>query len=318
MDITEASERSERILAEIESAVIVDREFLETVLTGILAEGHVLLEDVPGTGKTLTARSLSTALGLEFNRIQFTPDLLPADVTGSHIYNEETGEFSFREGPIFSNVVLADEINRAPPKTQAALLEAMEEKQVSIEGETRNLDEPFFVIATQNPVEQEGTFELPEAQRDRFIVKTKMGYPDRDGELILLQNRDGRTTQAPTVEQVIDRATLTEMQAAVEEVSVDEQLMLYMIDLCRETRDHEATEVGVSPRGVQRLFEASRARAVIDGSEFVAPEHVAAVARPVLSHRLVLRTDASVRGTQKDDVAEDVIDQVEIPGVVKS
>lgn len=318
MDTTEASEHSERILAEIERAVIVDRGFLETVLTGILAKGHVLLEDVPGTGKTLTARSLSTALGLEFNRIQFTPDLLPADVTGSHIYNEETGEFSFREGPIFSNVVLADEINRAPPKTQAALLEAMEEKQVSIEGETRVLAEPFFVIATQNPVEQEGTFELPEAQRDRFIVKTKIGYPERDGELTLLKRRDDRTMQAPTVDQVIDRETLTEIQAAVEEVSVDEQLMLYMIDLCRETRNHDATEVGVSPRGVQRLFEASRARAVIDGSEFVAPEHVAAVAGPVLSHRLVLRTDASVRGTQKGDVVEEVLEQVEIPGVVES
>lgn len=318
MDIDKASDRCDAILEEIQSAVIVDEEFLKTVLTGILADSHVLLEDVPGTGKTLTARTLSTTLGLDFNRIQFTPDLLPSDITGSHIYDEGTGEFSFREGPVFSNVVLADEINRAPPKTQAALLEAMEEKQVSIEGETRPLPEPFFVLATQNPVEQEGTFELPEAQRDRFMIKTRMGYPEREGEISLLKLRDGRTEQIPSVERLIDESILQGIQAVIEQVTVEEEMMGYMVDLCRGTREHESTDVGVSPRGIQRLFEASRARAVIEGSAFVAPEHVTAVARSVMSHRVVLKTDASVRGTTKADVVDDVLDSVEVPGVVTS
>jgi MoxR-like ATPase len=214
--------------------------------------------------------------------------------------------------------VLADEINRAPPKTQAALLEAMEEKQVSIEGETMPLKEPFFVIATQNPVEQEGTFELPEAQRDRFIIKSKMGYPERDGELTLLKQRAGRTERTPTVEQVIDADKLSQMQRAVEQVTVDEELMGYMVDICRETREHEATEIGVSPRGMQRFFEAARARAAISGSDFVAPEHVTAIAQPVLAHRLVLKTEAAVRGTEKEEVVEEVVGEVEVPGVVES
>ena len=317
MDVERASDRCGAVLEEISDAVVVDERFLETVLTGILAEGHVLLEDVPGTGKTLTARSLATAVGLEFNRVQFTPDLLPSDVTGSHVYDEDTGEFGFREGPVFANVVLADEINRAPPKTQAALLEAMEETQVSVEGETRPLPEPFFVIATQNPVEQEGTFELPEAQRDRFIVKTGMGYPERNGELQLLRRRDGRAERTPTVDGVIDGATLEEMQAVADDVAVDEELMEYMVDVCRATRSHDAAAVGVSPRGLQRFYEAARARAVIAGLEFVVPEHVAAVAKSVLTHRIVLETDASVRGVRKADVVEEVLGNREIPGVVE-
>jgi MoxR-like ATPase len=317
MELPEASTHCQEVLSEIERAVIAETAFLETVLTGIVAEGHVLLEDVPGTGKTLTARCLASALGLEFNRIQFTPDLLPADVTGSHIYDEEAGEFSFREGPVFSNVVLADEINRAPPKTQAALLEAMEEKQVSVEGTTRDLPEPFFVIATQNPVEQEGTFELPEAQLDRFIIKTEMGYPERDGELTLLEERAGRQSRTPMAETVIGRDRLAAIQGVAETVDVSRDLMLYMIDLCRATREHDATDVGVSPRGIQRLFEAARARAVLDGSEYVVPEHISAIAESVLTHRIVLRTDASVRGTQKEDVLEDVLNRIEVPGVTR-
>ena len=315
MELLEASTQCQDVLSEIERVVITETTFLETVLTGIIAEGHVLLEDVPGTGKTLTARCLASTLGLEFNRIQFTPDLLPSDVTGSHIYDEEAGEFSFREGPVFSNVVLADEINRAPPKTQAALLEAMEEKQVSTEGTTRDLPEPFFVIATQNPVEQEGTFELPEAQLDRFIIKTEMGYPERDGELSLLEQRADRSSRTPMAGGVIDGDRLVEIQNVAERVEVSRDLLLYMVDLCRATREHDATDVGVSPRGLQRLFEAARAKAVLHGSEYVVPDHISAVAESVLTHRLVLRTDASVRGTQKADVVEDVLDRVEVPGV---
>ncbi len=318
MNVREANDVCESVVDAVHGAVITDRAFLETVLTGILAEGHVLLEDVPGTGKTLTANSLATALGLEFNRVQFTPDLLPADVTGSHIYDEGEASFEFREGPIFANVVLADEINRAPPKTQAALLEAMEEKQVSTEGETRPLPEPFFVIATQNPVEQEGTFELPEAQRDRFIVKTEMGYPDRDGEFELLQRRAGRIERTPSVEPVIEGEVVLDLQRVVEEVSVEDALLEYMIDVCRATRRHEATAVGVSPRGLQRLFEASRAHAVVRGREFVVPEDVKRMARPTLTHRLVLTTDAAVRGTEKADVISRVLETTEVPAVVES
>jgi len=317
MNVREANDVCQSVLDAVHGAVITDRAFLETVLTGILAEGHVLLEDVPGTGKTLTANSLATALGLEFNRVQFTPDLLPADVTGSHIYDEGEASFEFREGPIFSNVVLADEINRAPPKTQAALLEAMEEKQVSTEGETRPLPEPFFVIATQNPVEQEGTFELPEAQRDRFIVKTEMGYPDRDGEFELLQRRAGRIDRTPSVEPVIEGEVVLALQRVVEDVSVEDALLEYMIDVCRATRRHEATAVGVSPRGLQRLFEASRAHAVVRGREFVVPEDVKRMARPTLTHRLVLTTDAAVRGTEKADVITRVLETTEVPAVVE-
>ncbi len=317
MNVNEATDACQAVVDEIHGAVITDRTFLETVLTGILAEGHVLLEDVPGTGKTLTAQSIATALGLEFNRIQFTPDLLPADVTGSHVYDESEGDFEFREGPIFANVVLADEINRAPPKTQAALLEAMGERQVSTEGETRELPDPFFVIATQNPVDQEGTFELPEAQRDRFMIKTEMGYPPRGGELELLRRRAGRVDREPSVGGVIDDDTVLDLQGVVEGVDVDEAIMAYMIDLCRGTRTHSGTEVGVSPRGLQRLFEASRARAIISGREFVVPEDVKRMVGPALTHRLVLTTDAAVRGTEKRDVIEAVLERTEVPAVVE-
>src|SRR6056297_1191974 len=205
MNVREASEQSDAILDAISEAVIADEEFLETVLLGVVGRGHVLLEDVPGTGKTLTANSFATALGLSFSRIQFTPDLLPADVTGTHVFNEQDGSFEFNEGPIFANVVLADEINRAPPKTQAALLEAMEEGQVTVDGETHQLPSPFFVIATQNPVDQEGTFPLPEAQIDRFLVKSSIGYPELAGEEELLRRRAGRAEQAPTVDRVLDQ-----------------------------------------------------------------------------------------------------------------
>src|SRR6056297_1097767 len=220
MDVTQAHEECETVLETIGEAVIADRRFFEDILVGVIGRGHVLLEDVPGTGKTLTARSVATALGLSFSRVQFTPDLLPADVTGTNIYDERDGVFEFAEGPIFANVVLADEINRAPPKTQAALLEAMEEGQVTVDGETHPLPEPFFVMATQNPVEQEGTFSLPEAQLDRFMVKSSMGYPDREGELDLLDRRADRTAQSPSVSSVLDHQRVTALQEIPETVTV--------------------------------------------------------------------------------------------------
>jgi MoxR-like ATPase len=315
MDVTDAAAECTAVLDEVQSAVITDRGFLERVLTGILARGHVLFEDVPGVGKTLTARSLATALGLEFSRVQFTPDLLPSDVTGTNVYNEGDGSFEFAEGPIFANVVLADEINRAPPKTQAALLEAMEERQVTVDGETYQLPEPFFVMATQNPVEQEGTFALPEAQRDRFMIKSSMGYPDRDGELELLDRRADRTAQAPGVGPVIDTGTVRDLQEVPESVTVERKVREYVVDLGRATRADERVEVGVSPRGIQRLFEAVRAFAAIAGRDYVVPDDVKQVAEAVFAHRLVLTAESSVRSVSKRAVLADVMDSVEVPTV---
>jgi len=317
MNAEQAAERTAAVVDTVQSAVVLDEEFLKTVLTGALAGGHVLLEDVPGTGKTLTANSIATALGLSFKRIQFTPDLLPADITGSNVYDEGTGEFTFSKGPVFANVVLADEINRAPPKTQAALLEAMEEGQVSVGGETHPLPEPFFVIATQNPVEQEGTFELPEAQRDRFVVKSSIGYPDRSGERELIDRRAERERSTPSVEQVVDAAAFEDLRSVPNRVDVSEELRDYIVDLGRETRTLGPVDVGVSPRGTQRLFEAARARAVIEGRDYVAPDDVKQVAKPVIQHRLVLTAEASVRSVSKADLVERVLERVDVPAMAE-
>jgi MoxR-like ATPase len=315
MELPEASDACSSVLDAVSTAVIADREVLETTLLGVLAGGHVLLEDVPGTGKTLTARSLATALGLEFSRVQFTPDLLPADVTGTHVYNERDREFEFRAGPVFANVVLADEINRAPPKTQAALLEAMEEEQVTVDGETRQLPDPFFVIATQNPVEQEGTFPLPEAQVDRFAVKTSMGYPDEDGEVELLRRRADRRQRAPSVEPVLDIDRVRALRETPEDVRIEEDLLRYVARLARATREDRRVAVGVSPRGTQRLFELARARAALVGREYVTPDDVKQVAPAALPHRLVLTPDAQVEEAEKADVVRDALDSVPVPTV---
>lgn len=318
MNVAEAAATCDDVLDAVGDAVIADREFLETVLAGALARGHVLLEDVPGTGKTLTARSFANALGLSFKRIQFTPDLLPSDITGSNVFDKAEGEFTFNRGPIFANIVLADEINRAPPKTQAALLEAMGEGQVTVDGETHLLPDPFFVIATQNPVEQEGTFALPEAQRDRFVVKTEMGYPSREGERELIDRRASRAAQSPSVEAVIRGDVVAELQAVPESVSVDGKLRDYVVDLGRATRDDDRVEVGVSPRGIQRLFEAARAVAVVRGRDYVVPDDVKRIAVAVFQHRLVLTTEATVRDTDPRAVVHDVLDGVDVPAVASS
>lgn len=315
MDVTTAFEECNTVLDEVSSAVIAERQFLETVMTGLLAGGHVLLEDVPGTGKTLTARSIATALGLSFKRVQFTPDLLPTDVLGTNIFNEQERSFEFQRGPVFANVVLADEINRAPPKTQSALLEAMEEGQVTVDGETRKLPQPFFVIATQNPVEQEGTFPLPEAQMDRFMVKSSIGYPDDEGELELLRRRAGRTTQSPSVERVLDPERVDDLRTVPESVRVESDLLSYMTAITRATREDYRVEVGVSPRGTQRLFESARARAVIGDRDFVTPDDVKAVAQPALAHRLVLTPDATVENVEKRDVIADILNETPVPTV---
>ena len=315
LELGDASQRCSDLLDEIETAVIADREFLETVLLGMLSRGHVLLEDVPGTGKTLTARSFATALGLRFSRIQFTPDLLPADVTGTHIFNEQSGGFEFNEGPLFANVILADEINRAPPKTQAAMLEAMEEGQVTVEDETRQLPDPFFVIATQNPVEQEGTFPLPEAQVDRFLAKSSLGYPDGEGLKTLLQRRADRQAQSPSVDRVLDNGEVDALQRVPEMVHVEEDMVDYLVQIVQATSEDHRVRVGVSPRGAQRLFEATRSRAVIASREYATPDDVKAIARPVIAHRLVLTAEAQVNDIDKEAIIGDILDDVSVPTV---
>ncbi len=315
MEIEEASSACRAIVDEVGSAVVAERAFFNRVLLAVLARGHVLLEDVPGTGKTLTARSIATALGLEFSRVQFTPDLLPADMTGTNVLDESTGDFSFSPGPIFANVVLADEINRAPPKTQAALLEAMEEGQVTVDGETHDLPTPFLVIATQNPVESEGAFPLPEAQLDRFLVKTTVGYPDRDGELELLYRRSGRRERSPSVDPVLDAESVLDLRRSPERVRVEEDLLGYVVDLARATRTDRRVEVGVSPRGTQRLFEAARAQAVLAGREYVTPDDVVDIVQPVFAHRLILTPDAAVRDVDPATVLEEAVGSVSVPTI---
>ncbi|MEY7848850.1 AAA family ATPase [Natrarchaeobius sp. A-rgal3] len=311
----EAAAAVRTILERIEEAAVVDRRVLFAMLSAILARGHVLLEDVPGTGKTVTARVIAEAMGLEFTRIQFTPDLLPSDVTGSTVYDEHAGEFEFAKGPVFANVVLADEINRAPPKTQAALLEAMEERQVSIDGTTYDLPQPFVVIATQNPIEQEGTFRLPEAQRDRFSVKTSFGYPDFDGEMGLLERRANRRTLSPSVDPAVTPNSVRVLQMLAEEVDVDVKVREYIVELARATRRDGRAEIGVSPRGVQRVFEATRAAAIIDGRSYVTPDDVKRLAQPTMAHRVVLTTEATVEGVEGRDVVRYALETVDVPGV---
>jgi MoxR-like ATPase len=315
LTVEEASDVCLEVVERIEESVVVERRVLFETLSAVIARGHVLVEDVPGTGKTVLARVLAEALGLDFGRLQFTPDLLPSDVTGSNVYNEHDRAFEFAEGPVFTNVVLADEINRAPPKTQAALLEAMEEGQVSVDGTTHPLPDPFVVVATQNPVEQEGTFRLPEAQRDRFSVKTSLGYPSVEGEMGLLDRRANRRTIAPSVDPAVEPGTVSALGELAEDVRVDEKVRRYIIEIARETREDGRVEVGVSPRGVQRTFEAARASAVISGREYVTPDDVKRLTRATMAHRLVLTTEAAVEGVDPADVVQAATDAVDVPAV---
>jgi MoxR-like ATPase len=313
MDLTVLAERAAAVLDEVERAVVGKRDRLELVLAGLLADGHVLLEDVPGLAKTLTARSFAEVTGLRFSRVQFTPDLLPSDVTGSSIWNQRDAEFAFRAGPIFTNILLADEINRAPPKTQAALLEAMQERQVSTDGETRVLEPPFLVLATQNPIEYEGTYPLPEAQLDRFLLRTGFGYPTADAEWEMLERRLERGVDEVVLERVVDRETLLAMQRAVEGVHVDESVGRYVVDLVAATRESPSVSVGSSPRGSLALVKLSRCRAALDGRDFVTPDDVKSVAVPTLAHRLVLRPELWVQRRSGEDVVREILDQVRTP-----
>ncbi|HWK93539.1 MAG TPA: MoxR family ATPase [Luteimicrobium sp.] len=285
-------------------------------LGAILAGGHVLFEDVPGLGKTLAARSLASALGLDFRRLQCTPDLLPSDITGSFVWDPARSDFDFRPGPVFTGLFLADEINRTAPKTQSALLEAMAEGQVTVEGRRFELPSPFHVVATSNPIEFEGTYALPEAQLDRFMVRLAVGYPTAEGEERVLLNRVARRTEVAHVEPVIDAATLRAMQAGVETVHVDADVARYCVDLAAGTRRHDSVQVGASPRGSQGLLLVARSRAVMAGRGFVTPEDVKAVAVPVLAHRLSLTTQAWATGVQPVAVVESVVARVPVPPTV--
>ena len=315
MELREVGERCSRIIAEVERAVIGKREMLELVMMAILSGGHVLFEDYPGLAKTLTAKSFAAALGLEFKRIQFTPDLLPGDVTGTHIYNQKTGEFELKPGPIFANIVLADEINRAPPKTQAALLEAMQEYQVTLEGETLKLPEPFIVIATQNPIEYEGTFPLPEAQIDRFIMRLQVGYPAHEEEVEILRRRRARREDEIQLEAVTDSAEILAMRAALEEVYLDPDIEDYIVSLCEATREDPQVYVGASPRGSLALLKLSRARAALEGRDYVLPDDIKALAKPALVHRLILKPELWMRELAAEEVVERALSIVPVPKV---
>ncbi len=313
MNLTEVGRISSALVDEVEKAVVGKRDALELLLLGLLADGHVLLEDYPGLAKTLMARSFAQVCSMDFSRIQFTPDLMPSDVTGSSIYNQRDADFQFRPGPIFANLLLADEINRAPPKTQAALLEAMQERQVTTEGETRRLGPPFLVMATQNPIEYEGTYPLPEAQLDRFLLRMSVGYPGREDEWRLLAERAERRTDEVQLAPVVDRDTLLAMQLACEDVFVSESVGLYMVDVVAATRNAPSIQVGASPRGSIALMKLSRCRAALDGRDYVTPDDVKAIAVPALAHRLTLRPELWVQRISAEDVVRERLATVATP-----
>ncbi|MDX6488017.1 MAG: MoxR-like ATPase [Gaiellaceae bacterium] len=311
--LDETRARCDRILAEVERAVVGKREPLELILLGILADGHVLIEDYPGLAKTLIARSFAQVASMRFSRIQFTPDLMPGDVTGSSIFNQRTSDFEFRPGPIFANLLLADEINRAPPKTQAALLEAMQERQVTIEGRTNPLERPFIVLATQNPIEYEGTYPLPEAQLDRFVARIGVGYPSREDEWQVLERRLERQEDEIELAAVVDGPTVVEMQRSLEQVHVSEPIGLYMVDIVAATRASQRLQVGASPRGTLALLKLSRGKAVLEGRDFITPEDVKAVAVPALAHRLTLRPELWVQRISGDQIVREALATVPTP-----
>jgi MoxR-like ATPase len=313
LTVAEIATRGDRILDEVERAVVGKRDALELVLLGFLADGHVLVEDFPGLGKTLMARSFAQVFAMDFGRVQFTPDLMPSDVTGSSVFNQRTGDFEFRPGPIFTNLLLGDEINRAPPKTQAALLEAMQERQVTIEGLTNSLERPFLVIATQNPIEYEGTYPLPEAQLDRFILRIGIGYPSRADEWALLERRLERGVDEVALDAVTDRRGLLELQESIEQIHVSEPVGTYIVDIVASTRTSQRVQVGASPRGSLAILKLARVKAALAGRDFVTPEDVKAVAVPALSHRLMLKPELWVQRVRPEDVVRESLETVPAP-----
>ena len=311
--IRSVSSLSNNLMSEVAKVIIGKPENIRKVTVGVLSNGNVLIEDNPGLAKTLMANTFARALGCKFKRVQFTPDLLPADIIGTYMFDQKTGEFKPRFGPLFTNVLLADEINRAPPKTQAALLEAMEEKQVTIEGITHKLPAPFCTMATQNPIEQEGTYPLPEAQMDRFLMKIHMGYPTREEEKAILQRRKLRAKDDYDVEQVVGPRKVVAMQKALETVHVDPAIMAYIVELVQRTRTDPRIEAGASPPASQSLFKASRASAAIDGRDYVIPDDIKGMSLDVISHRIVLKPESKIRGVTGKRIVNKILSEVVVP-----
>ncbi len=313
MTARQVSEQVDKVIAEVQRAVVGKQSLLDMVMAAALAGGHILLEDFPGLGKTLIARSFATALGLGFKRIQFTPDLLPGDITGGHVLNREKNQFELRQGPIFTNILLADEINRASPKTQSALLEAMQESQVTLEGQTLRLPDPFLVLATQNPIEYEGTFPLPEAQLDRFMLKLAVGYPSMEEEREILRRRRERMQEEVTLASVLEPGQLLSMRVSVEAIHVDPDIESYIAALVQATRQDRRVSVGASPRGGLAFLKLARANAAIDGRDYVIPDDVKRYAVPVLSHRLILQPEYWMSPSVSRDVIHDVVEKTPVP-----
>ena len=311
--IQTVSQISNGLMGEVAKVIIGKQENLRRVAIGILSNANMLIEDYPGLAKTLMANTFATSLGCKFKRVQFTPDLLPADIMGTYMYDQQAGEFKLRPGPLFTNVLLADEINRAPPKTQAALLEAMEEKQVTIEGITHKLPAPFITMATQNPIEQEGTYPLPEAQMDRFMMKMSMGYPDRQEEKSILQRRKLRGKDDYDIEPITSPKKVVAMQKALETVHVDTAILSYIVELVHRTREDHRVITGASPRASQSLFKTARASAAIDGRDYVIPDDIKAVALQAVSHRIVLKPESKIRGVTGQHIMRKILSEVPVP-----
>lgn len=304
-----------RIMDEISTVIVGKRDVMEHILFSILSNGHILFEDYPGLAKTLMAYCFSQALGCDFKRIQFTPDLLPADITGTYIYNQKDMTFNLRKGPIFTNLLLADEINRAPPKTQSALLEAMQERQVTLEGDTHRMAEPFIVMATQNPIEYEGTYPLPEAQLDRFLIKISVGYPSRDQEIEIIERRKERKEDDIHIKKVVNAQKVMEMQRACEEVFIHHDIQQYIVDVVQATREYSSVEVGASPRGSLALFKLARARAAYHGRDFVLPDDIKNVVMPALRHRIILKPEIWYTRVREDTVLAQILEKIPVPKV---
>ena len=312
---SEVTENCLKLHAELTRYVVGKDDVLRKLLLGILGNSHILIEDYPGLAKTLIAKTLAAASGCRFSRIQFTSDLLPGDITGTYIFNQKSGDFELRRGPIFTNVLLADEINRSPPKTQSALLEAMQEYQVTLDGKTQHIDKPFMVIATQNPIEFEGVYQLPEAQLDRFIMKLHLGYPDQPQEVQILRNRMARKSEEFDVNPVITPQQLLEMQNTVEDVYVDDSILSYITDIVRETRSHPQIEVGSSPRGSLALLRLARANAVFYGRDYVIPDDVKSLIIEALSHRIIPKTASWIRGFDPKLILEEITGRIPVPKI---